>query len=83
MCCQMHMGWQPLTHTVNKQTNAETYTQNSKQTGMRRIQSLAQTADVYPLTHPYLQYYYFPSVLYIQIFWEQEWIQLANHYTRK
>lgn len=30
MCCQMHIGWQLLTHTVNKQTNIHTGQQTNQ-----------------------------------------------------
>lgn len=30
MCCQMHKGWQLLTHTVNKQTDIHTEQQTNR-----------------------------------------------------
>lgn len=47
----MHRDWQLLTQSVDKQSYMEL------QVGCRWIQSLAETADFYPLTHSYSQYF--------------------------
>lgn len=64
MCCQMHIDWQLLIQSANKQTYTE------QQTNWDEDGCDPQTADVYPLTYPYVQHYYcLTSMICIQVCW--------------
>lgn len=55
-------------NTVCKQTDIHT----EQQANWDKDGCDPQTADVYPLTYPYLQYYYYlPSMMHIQVCWNK------------
>jgi len=70
MCCQMHKGWQQLTHTVNKQTDIHREQQtNLDEDGYNLL--LKHLMCILSLVPIYNIIIIFPSVIYIQVFQER------------